>query len=321
MTETKFVHKNADRWRRFEDIIKAKNQQQPDLLASVFLQVTDDLAFARTHFPRAEVTVYLNTLASNFHNLIYKNKREKTNRFAQFWLREAPLLFYKNRRYLLYSLLIFLLSIGIGALSAEHDPTYLRLILGDGYVDMTLQNIEKGDPMGVYKSEDEATMFLGITYNNIRVSLMAFAAGIFCSFGTGILLLNNGIMLGAFQYFFYQKGLLLTSFLTIWIHGTLEISSIVLAGGAGFVLGHSLMFPGTYSRITSLRKGAIEGVKMVIAIVPIFVVAGFLESYVTRLTEMPTWLKIVIILLSAFFILFYFVFYPQLLNKKYAAKN
>jgi uncharacterized membrane protein SpoIIM required for sporulation len=319
MTETKFVHKNASRWSRFEDIIKTKSGQNPDALADVFLQLTDDLAYARTHFPKAEVTGYLNGLATNFHNLIYKNKREKRSRFAAFWRVEAPMLFYKNRRYLLYSLIIFLVSCAVGALSAEHDATYLRMILGDGYVDMTLENIEKGDPMGVYKSQDMASMFFGITFNNIKVSLLAFAAGIFFSFGTGVLLFYNGIMLGAFQYFFYQKGLLLSSFLTIWIHGTLEISSIVLAGGAGLVMGHAFAFPGTYSRSASLIRGAREGVKMVLALVPIFVVAGFLESYVTRLTEMPAWGKWSIILASACFIGWYFVYYPVKVNRSYVS--
>lgn len=322
MTETKFVHKNAKRWTRFEDIIKTKGGREPDALAEVFLQLTDDLAYARTHYPKAEVTVYLNSLTSNFHNAIYKNKREKGSRFASFWREEAPMLFYNNRRYLLYSLLIFVLSGAMGALSAEHDPTYLRLILGDGYVDMTLENIEKGDPMGVYKSEDMASMFFGITFNNIKVSLMAFAAGILFSFGTGFLLFYNGIIIGAFQYFFYQKGLLMTSFLTIWIHGTLEISAIILAGGAGLVMGHSLIFPGTYARVTSLVRGAREGVKMVLALTPIFIVAGFLESYVTRLTEMPVWGKWSIILSSAGFILWYFVYYPYQVHRKHAtAKN
>ncbi len=318
MTETRFVHKNAERWARFEDIVKAKKAQHPDALAEVFLQLTDDLAYARTHFPGAEVTAYLNNLASNFHTLIYRNKREKRQRFASFWLHEVPLLYYKNRRFVGYSFLIFTLSMAVGALSAAHDHTYVRFVMGDAYVDMTLDNIEKGDPMGVYKSMDQSLMFFGITFNNIKVSLLAFAAGIFFSFGTGFMLFQNGIMLGAFQYFFYQKGLLLPSFLTIWIHGTIEISSIVMAGAAGMVMGHALVFPGTYSRKASLLRGAKEGVKMVVALVPLFIVAGFLESYVTRLTEMPVWLKGTIILGSGLLVVFYFILYPRLCQRQAA---
>jgi uncharacterized membrane protein SpoIIM required for sporulation len=318
MTETAFVNKNAQRWSRFEDIIKAGNSPEPDALAEVFLQLTDDLAFARTHYPRTDTEVYLNGLASKFHSRIYQNKKVKTNRFARFWLEEAPLLYYKNRRFVLYSALIFLLGAVIGIVSAANDATYLRLIMGDSYVNMTLDNIERGDPMGVYKKMDSAEMFFFITQNNIQVSFSAFLAGLVFSFGTGYIMVTNAIMLGAFQFFFYQKGLLLTSFLTIWIHGTLEISAIILAGAAGFTMGHGLLFPKTYSRMQALLKGAREGIKMVVALIPIFIVAGFLESYVTRLTEMPAWIKVAIISVSAFFVLFYFVYYPKLISKQHA---
>jgi len=180
---------------------------------------------------------------------------------------------------------------------------------------MTNENIEKGDPMAVYKSMGEAEMFLQITLNNIMVSFKAFAYGIFLSIGTVMALFYNGIMLGSFQFFFYQKGLLLTSVLSIWIHGTLEISAIVIAGCAGLVMGNSILFPGTYSRIESLKMGAKKGLKISVGLVPIFIVAGFLESFATRHTEWPSVVKLAIILLSASFIVYYFIIYPIRLNK------
>ena len=203
----------------------------------------------------------------------------------------------------------------IGALSSANDDTFVHLILGDYYVSMTEKNIDNGDPMAVYKDANQTSMFLGITINNVRVSFLAFALGIFCSLGTAYVLFSNGVMVGAFQYFFYQKGLFLTSFLTIWIHGALEISAIVIAGCAGFVMGNSILFPGTYSRMDSLRMGAKQGLKIIIGLVPIFITAGFLEGYVTRHTEMPTFLKCIIIFGSFAFIIGYFVVYPIYLNR------
>ena len=95
--------------------------------------------------------------------------------------------------------------------------------MGNQYVDMTLDNIARGEPMAVYNGSPEAPMFLGITINNIKVSFLCFAAGILTSFGTGLILLQNGIMLGSFQMFFYQHDLLWESALAVWLHGTLEI--------------------------------------------------------------------------------------------------
>jgi uncharacterized membrane protein SpoIIM required for sporulation len=123
-------------------------------------------------------------------------------------------------------------------------------------------------------------------------------------------------MLGAFQYFFYQKGLLLTSFLTIWIHGTLEISAIIIAGAGGLVMGNSILFPGTYPRLTSFKNGAKKGIKVIVGLIPVFIVAGFLESFITRLTEMHWIIKVLIISSSAAFIIYYFIIYPIKIHKR-----
>ena len=98
--------------------------------------------------------------------------------------------------------------------------------------------------MGVYGSLGEWEMFLFITFNNIKVAFIAFAFGIFFSAGTLWVLFSNGIMLGAFQYFFYERGLLLHSALSVWAHGTFEITSIIIAGAAGLVMGNSFCFRG-----------------------------------------------------------------------------
>src|SRR5690606_16305837 len=111
-------------------------------------------------------------------------------------------------------------------------------------------------------------------------------------------LMKNGIMLGAFQYMFFAKGLGWQSVLVIWIHGTLEISAIVIAGTAGLVMGSGLLFPGTRKRIDSLKRGARDGVKILVSLVPVFLAAAFLEGFITRHTGMPVWLSCCILLVS-----------------------
>ena len=315
MREAAFVKQNERRWEQFESLLRQPGSADPDALADYFVRLTDDLAYAQTHYPQSNTARYLNNLAAQVHQAIYRNKKEDRGRVARFWKVELPQLYYEARRPVLYAFLIFVLSMGVGALSAAHDDTFVRLILGDAYVNMTLSNIERGDPMGVYKDMQQSDMFFAITFNNVRVSFLAFVLGLLASVGTGFMLFYNGVMVGAFQYFFYQKGLLLTSFLTIWTHGTLEISAIVLAGAAGLVMGNSLLFPGTYPRGESFRRGARRGLKMVIGLVPIFITAGFLEAFVTRLTEWPMAAKLAIIGSSACFIVYYFIIYPSKLNQ------
>lgn len=208
------------------------------------------------------------------------------------------------------------MAVVIGVVSSAGDTGFVRLILGDSYVNMTLENIDQGDPLAVYKKMNGVDMFMGITFNNIRVSFYAFAAGLFLSVGTVMLLLYNGIMLGAFHHFFYERNLLLESLSIIWIHGTIEISSIVIAGAAGFVLGNSILFPGTYSRRQSFVIAAKEGVKIIVGLIPLFIIAGFLESFVTRYTQMPVIINIIIILSSWIFIFWYIIIYPVKLNRR-----
>ncbi|RDB04520.1 stage II sporulation protein M [Runella aurantiaca] len=306
MKEAVFVKRNTEKWHEYE----STPAHDPDRLTERFIELTDDLSYARTFYPKSTVTRYLNGVAAQFHQKLYSNRQEDRNRIAAFWKYELPLLMFESRFKLLYSFLFFFGACILGWLSAAHDDTYVRLIMGDEYVNQTLENIKNGDPLAIYGGTGQADMFMQITVNNIKVSFVAFALGAFFSFGTIAILFQNGVMLGSFQYFFFERDLLLTSVLKIWIHGTLEISAIVIAGAAGLVMGHSLLFPGTYSRLESFKQGAKKGMKIVIGLVPVFITAGFLESFITRLTLHPV-VSSSSIIASALFIVWYFVLYPR----------
>ena len=316
MREVTFLKKNAEKWKEIEKFLLLKDKADPDKLADLFIELTDDLSYTRTFYPGSKTTQYLNSLAARIHQSLYKSKKERKERFIRFWKYEAPFIFYKRRKEILISFTIFVLAMLIGIVSSAGDSGFVRLIMGDSYVNMTLENIDKGDPLAVYKQMKGIDMFLGITFNNIRVSFIAFMFGLLISFGTAWILISNGIMLGAFQYFFHIHDLLFESVLVIWIHGTLEISSIIIAGAAGITLGNSILFPGTYSRRISFMIGAKEGLKMIVSLIPIFITAGFLESFVTRHTGMPVFLSLTIIMGSLTFVIWYFVIYPSILNKK-----
>ena len=84
--------------------------------------------------------------------------------------------------------------------------------MGDGYVETTLENIKNGNPLAIYESNDQLSMFVQITTNNMKVAFLTFFIGFFFTIGTHILMFYNGVMLGAFQYFFYMKGLYFLSY-------------------------------------------------------------------------------------------------------------
>ena len=315
MRERNFIAQNKDKWKELEEQLKEK-KKNPDKLSRLFIQVTDDLSFARTYYPSRFVRVYLNALAQRLFYIIYKNQKSTISRFKYFWKEDLPRNIYEARKALLLSLVIFAIAITIGAVSTAHDPEFANAILGSNYVEQTLENISKNDPMAVYKKYNEVDMFLGISINNLRVSFLVFISGIFYCIGSIGLLIYNGIMIGVFQYFFYQHDLLFTSMVSIWLHGTLEISAIIIAAGAGITMGSGIIFPGTFTRTQSFFLSARRGIKILMGIVPIIVLAALIESYLTRYTEAPLFVKLILIGASFFFIVFYFVWYPLKKSKE-----
>ena len=311
MKEVAFIRRNIEKWKKTEKVVDRASTAHPDELADTYTELTADLAFSQTHYPNSRITIYLNNLASALHNILYRNKREKWSRVITYWSKEVPATMFSAQKELYISLAIFVISILIGVLSSMKDEGFIRLILGDGYVDMTLRNIANGEPMGVYGNAGEVSMFLGITLNNVLVSFNVFIFGLFTSFAAGFFLFYNGVMVGTFLTMFYKHDLLREAMLTIWLHGTLEIWAIVVAGAAGIALGNGWLFPGTYSRGVSFMHGAKKGLKIVIGTVPVFIAAGFIESFITRHSEMPDFLKLAIILLSLAFIIYYYIYLPN----------
>ncbi len=310
MREASFVKRNKNKWLLFEDVLDNKEQISPDKLSDLYIEITDDLSYAKTFYAQSNTVLYLNAIASKAHQKIYKTKKENKNRLVKFFKTEFPLEFVNYHKQLLIAFVTFLFFALVGAYSAANDGDFVRLILGDNYVNMTLENIASGDPMAVYKKMGEGNMFIIITLNNIKVAMTAFVFGMLFSVGTLYVMMQNGIMLGSFLYFFYDKGLLWESSRTIWIHGTIEISVIIIAGCAGLVLGNGLLFPKTYSRLTSFKQSFKAGLKIMVSTIPFFIVAGFLEGFVTRQTQMPDWLAILIILTSFLVVVYYYVIYP-----------
>ena len=317
-----FIKKNAEKWNKYQH----SPTDNPDETAERFVNLIDDLSYAKTFYPKSKVTRWVNGIAAGIYQSIYQNKKEKYSRIFQFWKFELPLLFKRYHRIFLFTTVMFVLFVAIGVFSSMNNPDFVRGVLGDGYVDMTEQNIDKGDPFGVYKDGNPFSMFVIIGFNNISVAFKAFVGGFTLGLFTIMIMWGNGIMLGAFQYMFFAKGLGIKSVLVIWIHGTLEISAIVIAGTAGFILASGILFPGTYSRMVSFKRNAKDAAKVLISLVPVFIVAAFFESYVTHLmsqtydkannTGLPGWASVSILAISSGFIIWYFIILPIRLHKK-----
>lgn len=316
MTEVKFIQSNLEKWSGMEQICAHAATAAPEELAAAYQELCTDLAFAQTHYPEARITTYLNDLTLALHVQVYRRRVSFWQKTKEFFVHEVPLTFYHCRLYLAASLAIFVIGMLIGIGSQIGDPQFAREILGDWYVNMTLDNIQQGEPMAVYKSSLESDMFLGITLNNLSVSLMAFAGGILTFFGTGAVMMHNAVMVGCFQTFFFQHGVGYQSVLAIWLHGTIEISTIILEGAAGIRLGIGWLFPGSLTRMAAFRRSAKDGLKMCLGSAPLVTLAAFIEAFFTRHTEWPDLLRVAVIVLSLALVIFYVVVNPRKVAKK-----
>jgi uncharacterized membrane protein SpoIIM required for sporulation len=315
MKETRFIEQNQDKWKELEDMLKA-NQRDSDKLSDLFIQVTDDLSYAHTHYPRRVVRVYLNQLTQSVFGQLYRKTSSQKNQIITFWKTDLPLSLYYGRKALLFSLILFLLSFAIGVVSSVYDPDFASSILSSGYIEETEKNIAENDPMAIYKDEYAIEMFFRIAVNNLGIAFRTFLSGLILGVGTVGVLVYNGVMVGVFQYFFIERGLFVDSALTIWMHGTFEISAIVIAGGAGLMLGRALVFPGTFTRLQSLRIASRSGIRVILLVGVMLFVAAIIETFVTRYTSIGDAIRFVLILMMFALVIFYVVIYPKWVFKR-----
>ncbi|WP_159473206.1 stage II sporulation protein M [Chryseobacterium sp. 18068] len=317
MREVYFIKQNKEKWLGIEQVVQGKIKKNPDDLSSLYINLVNDLSFAQTYYPKSNTTVYLNHLSSQIFQKIYKTKRVEENRLVYFFKTEVPLIVYENRRYLIYSFLFFIFFMLIGVLSAVYDKDFANLILSEGYVNMTIENIKNGNAVGVYQDGSTWGSTIGITFNNIIVGAKLYIYGIFGGLGTLYLLMRNSVMIGTFQYFFYEHGALGDSARGIWLHGAFEIFSMVVEGMCGLILGTSILFPKTLSRFNSFKNGFKNSFKIFLSTVPFTICAGIIEGYVTRhALNMPLSLNLFIIFGSLGIIGFYYFVYPHIVNRR-----
>lgn len=315
MREGLFIKKNKDRWQRVEQGMAA----DADEMAKDFTQLVDDLAYAKTFYPGSRVTQYINSLASRIYLGIYQNRKERSNRLVTFFKYDVPLTMAKHHLLMLFALIVFLLFFSVGFFSAANDETFVRQVLGDSYVDMTEKNIEDGNPFNVYADSNPVSMWIRIMINNIIVSFTYFFRGILFGIPSIAALARESIRLGAFEHMFYAKGLGGQAVVTVLLHGLLELTAIIITCGAGVIMGKSFLFPGTRKRLEALSEGAKDGIKIIVALVPIFVIASLIEGFITRYYKMPLYMSLSILLVCGVFIVWYFIIYPIKLKKQVEA--
>lgn len=315
LRESRFISQNLDKWNLIESGVN-NNSMAPDELENSFIELNEDLGYAKTFYPNRSVRVFINNLLTPVYTRMYKARIWKWSAIRDFFTNEVPRMMAQSMKYLLASFIAVALGFGLGYYGTIKEAKFAEIVLSPGYVAKTEANIKKGDPMAIYKSADEDEMFLAIFTNNLKVGIMVFALGALLCIGALYIMFYNGVILGVFTYFMFSHHVTREFGLTVFQHGTLEILGMVIEGAAGMLIGGGILFPGTLSRMRSMQNNAQKGVKILIVCLPIILIAAFIESYITRHTEWNNAARLSIIVASFLLMVFYFVIFPLVKFRK-----
>lgn len=318
MTESRFVNQNRQAWEEYEGMIDAMHLYSPSQLGEAYLHLCSDLAFAQSHYPDSQVSKYLDALASQYHHVLYRRQPQRWSELWNFFTHDVVLSFYHSRRYLLFSVLLLVFGFIIGALSQHINHDFFEEFFGYGYYSETMNNIRKGNPMGIYGDTPEWEMYLQIALNNIKVGLMFFISGLLSPFYVIYKDMETGVMMGCFDMFFAQQGFGVDALVAPNEHGALEIPACVISCAAGMRLGMGWFFPGKLTRMQALRESAQQALTMALAMIPVFAFAAIIESYITRHQEWPMTVRVMIIIAGLLFITYYVIIMPHRMARKEA---
>ena len=279
-----FIKQHRSDWelleQSFKDLSKGKRSltaERVEQFQLLYRKAVNHLSFSQTYFPDEEVTLYLNDLVGKAHNLLYRG--QATTSLAQlkhFWGKTFVHLMIEQWRFILVALLMFLIG-GIGSfLAVMNDPLHLYSVL-------PTEIAKHVDPaqLGHKDVVDSAAISAQIMTNNIRVAILAFVGGVTLGAFTVYLLINNGIIIGALAALFWQSGKFYDFWAYIVPHGMIELTAIFIAGGSGLLMGYSILVPGSYSRAFQLKRQALRSVQLLLGTIPLFIVAGIIEGYIT----------------------------------------
>ena len=285
MIPARWLEKRKTYWTRLESIVDVSSRRglaalsyrELQELALLYRQVAADLAKVREDSRSTRLADYLNQLLARAHNLIYMGRRSSPRGILPFYGRIFPSVFRENFDYTAAATLLFAAGALIGFLTCLADPAFQRYFLGPAMA----ETIERRQMWTHSIVSIKPLAASGIMTNNLSVSFAAFAAGITGGLGTIYLLVTNGLLMGVITAACWQAGMVGQLFEFVAPHGVLELPAIFIAGGAGLLLARGLLFPGSLPRRYSLVLYGGQSAKLILGIVPILVVAGLIEGFIS----------------------------------------
>src|SRR5436309_2451550 len=285
MISTRWLEKRKSYWARLELLVDRSNKggistlehRELQELGLLYRQTASDLATVREDVTSNQLAFYLNQLLGRAHNLIYMGHKPKISGLVRFYAQTFPRVFRETFRQTLLALLIFVVT-GIATWAVTiHDPTFAHRMLGPQMMD-TIERKEMWTQSIVTIKPLAAS---GILTNNLAVSFTTFAMGITAGIGTIWMMVTNGMLIGVIGAATWRAGMALQLWTFVAPHGVLELPAIFIAGGAGLEIARGMLFPGLLPRRESLVLAGGRAARLVLGIVPMLIIAGIIEGFVS----------------------------------------
>ena len=284
MNVKQFVKQHRENWKQLETLSAALQKRRSTITGEDIIQfhqlyqkASQNLSYSQTYFPEEEVTHYLNAIVSKSHNLLYKNQMTSMMQIRHFFGTKFVGLLLEQWKLIIAAMLLFFVGGAGSFISVAGDPLHIYSILP--------ADIAQGvDPEKLGSSDgavDSSLMSASIMTNNIQVAILAFAGGVTFGILTVYLLIYNGIIIGALAALFWHHGKTYDFWAYIVPHGMIELTAIFIAGGAGLLMGYKLFVPGNLSRGYQLKVQAKRSVLLLLGTIPLFVIAGIIEGFIT----------------------------------------
>jgi len=259
-------------------------------LSSLYRAATSDLALAQRDFAGHQVTTYLNQLVARAHAVIYRGEPLAGKRLVRFATTGFPQAYRCAGRFVLVAVLLMCLPAILGGLAAFWQPEAAQWLLPAG-AQRLIPEIEQGELWTDIPVNERPYTSSFIMQNNIQVSFLAFGSGVLAGLPTVWVLIYNGLMLGGITGLTSHYGIGSGLWEFVIGHGVIELSTITIAGGAGLMLGWSILQPGLLSRRDALTTAAQQAVRLIVGCVPLLIIAGLIEGFISPNEHIPAVVK------------------------------
>lgn len=292
----RYIQRNDPTWRRLEQLastgaknVRSLSDDELTELVGLYQRVSADLSHARGQYRDPDLNARLSRILGEARVVIYRRRSAAARTIRLFFTETFPVAVWHSRRYVAVSFVALMLPALAMGLWLANSPAVL-----DAAVPPDLQELIAQEEFASYYSSDAAENFATqVTFNNIQVAFLAFALGVIPLLGPVGVLALNGVNVGIMAAVMHQEGEAAQFWGLILPHGLLEISAIIVAGGAGLRLSWALVAPGDRTRSRAFRDEGMRAVVIVMGLALCFVVAGFIEGFVTP-SSLPTSLRIAV---------------------------